>query len=390
MLFNDQEIRPDLLRKWSYNLRWARLPEGVIPLTAADPDFRVSAPVREALARYVADGQFSYGPAEGLQSFRNALSNKYRNRHQTEFAPDQILPVDSAAFGIFLTCKTFLRPGDEAIIFDPVDFLFRYSIEAVGARAVTFSTPDTDGLIDFSGMEELITSRTRLICLCNPLNPTGKVFSREELVHLGEIAVRNDLIILSDEIWSDIIFRPHRFIPIASLQESVSRRTVTVTGFSKSYGLAALRIGAVLTGDPAVFDKLFRESMHQFTVHGANVAGQVAATAAMEEGGEWLEGFVSHLEKMRDITVSELNELPGFRCNIPQGCYVAFPEITETGRTAEDLHRFFLEKARVAVVPGLGKWFGPGAEGHIRLTFATSEAILREALDRMKTAILGQ
>ena len=389
MLFNHQEIRPDLLRKWSYNLRWATLPEGVIPLTAADPDFRVATPVREVLARYVADGQFSYGPAEGLQSFRKALSDKYLKKHQTEFDPDLILPVDSAAFGIYLTCKTFLKPGDEAIIFDPVDFLFRYSIEAVGAKAVSFPTPAADGMIDFSGMKDLITDRTRLICLCNPLNPTGKVFQREELIQIGEIADRYGLIILSDEIWSDIIFRPHRFIPIASIHEKVARRTVTITGFSKSYGLAALRIGAVLTSDQELFGQLFRGSMHTSTIHGANVAGQVAATAAMEQGDEWLEGFVSHLEKMRDITVSELNKLPGFRCNLPQGCYVAFPDITGTGRTAEDLHRFFLENARVAVVPGLEKWFGHGAEGHIRLSFATSETILREALERLKKAIVS-
>lgn len=388
MFFNHQEIRLDLLQKWSYNLRWATLPEGVIPLTAADPDFRVAPVVRDALARYAADGQFSYGPAEGLQSFRHALARKYAVSYHTPVDPELILPVDSAAFGIHLICKSFLRAGDEAIIFDPVDFLFRYSIEAVGATAVPFPTPVSSDPLDVARLQQLITGRTRLICLCNPLNPTGKVFSPAELHQIGEIAERNGLIILSDEIWSDIVFHPHRHTPISALGGGISRRTVTVTGFSKSYGLASLRIGAVICGDKDLHETIFSHSLHLSTIHGANIAGQVAATAAMEQADDWLEAFLAHLQAMKDIVLSELNSIPGIRCHDPQGCYVAFPDITGTGRSSEELHQLFLEKAKVAVVPGLEKWFGAGASGHIRLTFATSETILREALGRMKKALL--
>jgi len=160
--------------------------------------------------------------------------------------PRFTLPVDSAAFGIYLICKTFLKPEEEAIIFDPVDFLFRYSIETVGAVAVPFAIPPGDCAVDFQRLESLITSKTRLICLCNPLNPIGKVFSKEELRRLGEIAVKHKLMILSDEIWSDIVYAPCKFISIASISEEIRERTVVVTGYSKSYGLAGLRIGAVL------------------------------------------------------------------------------------------------------------------------------------------------
>ena len=159
---------------------------------------------------------------------------------------DFVLPVDSAAFGIYVTCKTFLQPGDEAIIFDPVDYLFRYAIENVGAKAIPFSIPPNTPEVDFHNLENLITEKTKLICLCNPLNPTGKVFTEDELITLGNIAIKHNVIILSDEIWSDIVYHPAKFVSIASLGKYIRNQTITVTGFSKSYGMAGLRIGLVV------------------------------------------------------------------------------------------------------------------------------------------------
>jgi aspartate/methionine/tyrosine aminotransferase len=386
-MFSNESVNLQTLSKRAFNLRWAAVPEGTIPLTAADPDFPCAEPIREAVAKYARDGYFSYGPAEGLLTFRNSLASNYLETRNASYQADQILPVDSAAFGIYLTCKTYLSAGDEAIIFDPVDFLFRYSVEAVGATAVAFPTPQTLDRIDFSSLEEYISTKTKMICLCNPLNPTGKVFSKEELKSLGEIAIKHDLIILSDEIWSDIIFAPNVFTSIASIDEEIKKRTITITGFSKSYGLASLRVGAVFCPDAASYSNIFAASLHASTVHGCNVAGQIAATAALEECKEWLANFVDHLQKMRDICVAGLNGIQGISCMAPQGCYVAFADIIGTGKSSSEIQHILMNEAKVAIVPGLKQWFGNGSEGYIRLSFATSFFILTEALDRVKKTL---
>jgi aspartate/methionine/tyrosine aminotransferase len=386
-MFGADSVNLSILKQRAFNLRWAAVPEGVIPLTAADPDFPCAEPIRESVSKYARDGYFSYGPPEGLPAFREALAANYYKIKHTNFNPSHILPVDSAAFGIYLTCKAFLDKGDEAIIFDPVDFLFRYSVEAVNGVAIPFAIPAGTDRVDFGMLEELITPKTKMICLCNPLNPTGKVFSKEELTELGEIAEKHDLMILSDEIWSDIVFQPNQFTSIASINDTIKNRTITITGFSKSYGLAGLRIGAVLASNTLHYSKIYATSLHQSTVHGSNTLGQIAATTALNECGDWLRGFINHLQRMRDICVSELNTIEGFHCIAPAGCYVAFANITGTGMSSEEVQKKIMEKAKVSVVPGLKQWFGEGAEGYIRLSFATSENILSEALSRIKNNI---
>lgn len=383
-MFNNTDINFNILRQRAYNLRWATVENGVIPLTAADPDFPSAPQISEAIQRFAADRYYCYGPPEGLPDFKESIAHFYTEKRAVAAEAQFSFPVDSAAYGIFLTCKSFLQAGDQAIIFDPVDFLFRYSVEALNAEAIPFAIPPGTDMVDFSGMEKLITPRTKLICLCNPLNPTGKVFSAEELTLLGEIAIKHDLIILSDEIWSDIVFAPSKYTSIASLSEEIRKRTVIVTGFSKSYGLAGLRIGAVIAPNYLIFNQLIHSSLHQSTIHGVSVLSQLAATTALNECSEWLTGFVDHLSKMRDLVVGQLNSIEGFKCISPEGCYVAFANIRDTGQTSQEIHDLILRKAKVSVVPGLKQWFGDGAEGYIRLSFATSEDILKESLTRIK------
>lgn len=384
LLFDHEQIRMELLRERAFNLRWAAVEPGVIPLTAADPDFPCAPEIAEAIARYARDRYLSYAPAEGLSFFREAMARNYAERKQVNARPEFVIACDSAAFGIYAVCKAFLKPGDEAIVFNPVDFLFKHSVEAAGGQATLFEVPlNPNDQVDFEQLQKLITRNTKLICLCNPLNPTGKVFKRKELEVLAEIAVQHNLIILSDEIWSDIVFEPAQYVSMASIP-SAEQRTIIVTGFSKSYGLAGLRAGAILSFNQEHFECLMEASGHRSTVHGCNVLAQVAAAAALTEAQDWLHSFVDHLHRMRDFTVNALNELPGVSCHAPQGCYVAFANITATGHSSEEIHRLWLNEAKVAVVPGLPRWFGSRAEHHVRLSFATSSVILEEAFHRIQ------
>ena len=386
-MFENNTINLELLKKRAHNLRWATVADGIIPLTAADPDFPSAPEISEAICSFAKDRYYCYGPAEGLPDFKESVANYFQKKRHVPVSPALTFPVDSAAFGIFLTCKAFLLPGDEAIIFDPVDFLFRYSVEAVGATAVPFAIPPDTIKVDFGNLEKLITKQTKMICLCNPLNPTGKVFTKEELTQLGNIACKYNLIILSDEIWSDIIFYPAIFTSIASIDEEIRNRTITITGFSKSYGLAGLRIGAVIAHQENHFKMLMEASLHYSTIHGANVLSQIAATTALNKCEYWLNDFLKHLTAMKDKAVNELNSIPNFKCIAPQGCYVAFTNISNTNKSSQEMQEFLLNRAKVAVVPGLKQWFGDGAEGYIRMSFATSDEILSEALYRIKLAL---
>ncbi len=389
-MFDSSSVDLKVLKQRAYNLRWATVPEGVIPLTAADPDFKSAPEIAEAILKFTNERYLCYGPPEGLPEFKSSVARFFNEKRNVPATPGLLFPVDSAAFGIYLICKAFLNPGEEAIVFDPVDFLFRYSIESLHGVAVPFQIPQGNQAVDFERLEQLITKKTRLICLCNPLNPTGKVFTKQELLRLGEIAIKHNLIILSDEIWSDIIFAPHVYTSIASLGDEIRNRTVTVTGYSKSYGLAGLRIGSVLASNQEHFDKLFAASLHGSTIHGANVIGQIAATTALNTCDIWLANFVSHLHRMRDICVDELNSIDGVSCIAPQGCYVALANITMTKKSSTQVQELLLKEAKVSVVPGLKQWFGEGAEGYIRLSFATSEDILKEALHRIKKTLNGK
>lgn len=386
-MFKESSVNLTILKKRAYNLRWATVSNGVIPLTAADPDFPCAPEIAEAICAFTQDRYFSYGPAEGISEFKESVAEYFQKKRDIPASAQFIFPVDSAAFGIYITCKAFLSPGDEAIIFDPVDFLFRYSIESVGGIAIPFSIPPGTEPVDFERLERLVSKKTKLICLCNPLNPTGKVFTKQELLRLGEIACKHNLIILSDEIWSDIVYAPNTFTSIASLTQEIRNQTVTITGFSKSYGLAGLRIGAVMASNDVHYNQLMNTSLHNTTIHGANVIAQVAASAALTKCDYWLDNFLIHLKNMRDLCVKELNQIKGFKCFAPDGCYVAFPNISGTNKTSKEIQELLLNTGKVAVVPGLKEWFGEGADNHIRISFATSEGILKDALNRIKNVI---
>ncbi|WP_106395405.1 pyridoxal phosphate-dependent aminotransferase, partial [Enhygromyxa salina] len=366
--FCDDAVNVELLRQRAFNLRWATLPPDVIPLTAADPDFPVAVEIREAIKRWIDGGYFSYGPAEGLPEFRAAAATMLRTRKAIAHASaDQILATNSAAAGLEIAARFMLEPGDQAIISDPVDFLFKRSVEAAGGEAVRWSCDPATGAVDFDELAARITPRTRMIGLCNPLNPIGKVWSAAELEALARLADEHDLWILSDEIWSDIVFGDARHVSIASLDARTAARTVTVTGLSKTFGLAGCRIGLLHAGTEAAVEGLLEASGARSTANGAATLSQVAAIAAWEHGWDWAAAFSDHLQAQRDFAVERLRAVPGVEVRPPDACYVLFPSIggTErrTGRSSESIAAELLEGHRVAIVPGAARWFGPSSPG---------------------------
>lgn len=385
--FAHELVNHKILKKRAYNLRWATVDDGVIPLTAADPDFPVAKEIQVAIDNYVEQRIFSYGPPEGLPAFKKAAADALQKRKKIRTSADLILPVDGAASGMFTIARFALQPGDEAIIFDPVDFLFQQSIEAAGGKVVRLPFDEKSRTFDPELLESLITKKTKMIAVCNPHNPLGRVLTRAELETIGTLALRHNLWIMNDEIWSDIIYKPNQFVSMASLHPEIAAKTISVHGFSKTFGLAGLRVGYIVAPNQGVFEGILAASKVNTTAAGVSTLSQVAATAAYQKSWYWADAFLEHLTKVRNYAVKRLNEIPGVYCNSPEGTYVLFINISAFGMTAEEMAAYLLREAKVAVVPGAAKWFGPGAKRHIRICFSTSLELIKEALDRIERAL---
>jgi aspartate/methionine/tyrosine aminotransferase len=297
------------------------------------------------------------------------------------------MAVNSAAAGLALVARHWLQPGDEAIVWDPVDFLLPHVVRASGGVPVLWSI-ERHGPLDLEALERLITPRTRLLCLCNPHNPLGRCFSRQELESLGRLCLARGLRVLSDEVWSDIVYPPAVFTSWLALEPSLAAIGAVVQGFSKGFALAGLRVGAVAMADPEALAALLAASDHPSTVDGVATLSQVAAAAACSpEGLAWLAAFLEHLRQRRDQTIDALRAIPGLRVSRPEATYVAFVGLPAGGEEPEALVERLRLAHGLALVPGSPRWFGPGGAGHVRLCFATSEAILAEGLRRFSAGM---
>ncbi|MFO0015556.1 MAG: pyridoxal phosphate-dependent aminotransferase [Synechococcaceae cyanobacterium] len=381
--FQDEAVPLQLLRQRAFNLRWAEQPEGVIPLTAADPDFATAPSIRTALLDYVRPGLFSYGPAGGLPEFRQAIAQQLRQRRAAPVPAEGVIAVNSAAAGVALLCKHWLRPGDEAIVFDPVDFLFAHCVQAAGGVPRRWSLRSQDPL-DLAALERLLSPRTRLLCLCNPHNPLGRCFRRDELEALGRLCHAHGIRVLSDEVWSDIVYPPAEFTSWLALEPPLAALGAVVYGFSKGFALAGLRLGCVAMVDPEITARLLAGSEQPSTVDGVSTLSQVAGIAACgAEAQRWQQAFLLHLQARRDQVAASLAAVPGLEFSPPEATYVAWLRLPQGAAPADSVAARLLDRQKLAVVPGTPRWFGPGAAGHLRLCFATSEALLTEGLQRL-------
>jgi aminotransferase/cystathionine beta-lyase len=384
-MFTNNDINFEALKRKAYNGRWATLEEGIIPLTAADPDFRTAPEIELGIIEYLKDGYLSYGPFSGLPEFKKSVADHFNKEKQGTFSPENILAVNSAAQGMYLIASYVLNPGDEAIILDPVDFLFKKSVETAGGKVVLCPVDTTTGEIDFEKMISLISSKTKLISICNPHNPLGKVYSKEILIKIAEIASAHDLWVMSDEIWSDIIYDNKDFYTYSSVSEKAKIKSFTVYGFSKSFGIAGLRIGAALCNDQDILEDFTEKSNFNSTIEGVSTLSQIAGSVALEKAKPWYKEFLNHLQNNRDLAFRLLSRSEIVTPNLPEATFVLFPKI-ENGMSSDEFAQHVLTQGKVAIVPGSERWFGKGAEGHIRICFSTSQEILEEGINRIITS----
>ena len=345
-------------------------------------NFPAAQEIKVAINNYCADGYFSYGPPHGLPEFKTAIANWYKRKKNVDAKPENILPVNSAAHGLYIAAQMVLKENENAIIPDPVDFLFRKSIEHAKANVKTCPINKQTACFDIIQLESLIDQNTKAIFICNPNNPLGRIIPKEHLIDIIKLAKKHDLWIVSDEIWSDIFFETP-FESIASSTMPVYNKILIVSGLSKNFALASLRIGFVIAPNQNSFESLLKVSEHMTTAFGISVLSQIAGTTALTDCDYWLDEFRMHLTKMRGLTIDFISQMPFLKSISSNATYLAFPEICNTNKTSAELAENILKLSRVALVPGGINWFESKSEGHIRICYSTSEEILNMAFERI-------
>ena len=385
--FTNENIKFDVLRQRAYNMRWAEQDADVIPLTAADHDFPCAPEVVQALQDYIKEGYFTYTPHRGFPSFKQAIAKAMKERKNEDVNPDFVLPIDSAARGMKVIADAVLQPGDEVIVFDPVDFLFRTSMESAGAKVILFPTNLQSDCVSLEGLEDYITPKTKMLGFCNPHNPMGMLYKKEDLDYLLRLSEKYGFYIMNDEIWSDMIYPECEFTSLLHFGAERNARTLTVYGFSKTFGLAGLRIGCVYTMNQEMYDRVVKASLVDTTIGGIDALSQIAGEAALKYGFPRVDAFRAQIAENRDYALARIEKMPGIKCHKPQATFVLFPDITGTGWDPVDLIDVLKEKYRVALVPGGARFFGPGSEGHIRICLSTSREVLEEGLNRLEACL---
>ena len=385
--FTNENIKFDVLRQRAYNMRWAEQDTDVIPLTAADHDFPCAPEVVQALQDYIKEGYFTYTPHRGFPSFKKAIAKAMKERKNEDVNPDFVLPIDSAARGMKVIADAVLQPGDEVIVFDPVDFLFRTSMESAGAKVILFPTNLQSDCVSLEGLEDYITPKTKMLGFCNPHNPMGMLYRKEDLDYLLRLSEKYGFYIMNDEIWSDMIYPECEFTSLLHFGAERNARTLTVYGFSKTFGLAGLRIGCVYTMNQEMYDRVVKASLVDTTIGGIDALSQIAGEAALKYGFPRVDAFRAQIAENRDYALARIEKMPGIKCHKPQATFVLFPDITGTGWDPVDLIDELKEKYRVALVPGGARFFGPGSEGHIRICLSTSHEVLEEGLNRLEACL---
>ncbi len=387
-MFSHENIKFDVLKERAYNMRWAEVEEGIIPLTSADLDFPVAPEIVEDLIDYIKEGYFSYTPKLGLPKCKQSIANALKRRKNVNVNPELVLPIDSVARGMFIIAEAVLSPGDEVIVFDPVDYLFKESVVVAGATPVLYPIElDVQGNIRLDKLEDYITEKTKMICFCNPHNPLGKLYPMKDLDGLLKLAEKYDLWIMNDEIWSDIVYEGEKFNSLLELGNERNKKTISVYGFSKSFGIAGLRAGCIYVQDEEIFKKIVDKAHVISTAGGITSLSQIAIIACMDKCYYWLDEFMKHLEKNRDYALERINAMPKISCNKPQATFLLFPDIRETGMDSDSFVKYLKDEHQLLIVPGSSDFFGPGSEGHVRITFSTSFEILKEGLDRLENAL---
>lgn len=381
----------DVLPACRDSVKWNAYPPDVIPLWIAEMDFPSPQPVVEALVERARQGIYGYPPViarspETMPELRQAIVEHLARRHGWQVSPADLVFIPGVITGFNLACLALAQPHEAVLIQPPVYPPIVNAADETGIRrqdAPLVRRPDGSYEVDWEAFEAAITPQTRLFILCNPHNPVGKVYTQQELERLAHICLSRGVTIVADEIHCDLVYSGYRHIPIASLDEEIARHTITLMAPSKTYNLPGLQCSFAIIPNPELRQRFLQAT--RGLVPWVNLFGLVAAQAAYEQGQEWLSQVLTYLEGNREALLAYAHErLPGVHIGRPAGTYLAWLDC-RAAQLPEAPHRFFLERARVALTDGV--LFGKGGEGFVRLNFACPRFLLIQALERMSQAL---
>jgi cysteine-S-conjugate beta-lyase len=377
-------------RRGTHSLKWDYCPRtyglhDVIPMWVADMDFPAPQPVVEAVQARA--GHPAYGYASTPAAFWDAAVGWLRDRHGWDVHHTWLARSPGVVPSLSLCVTAFTQPGDKVVVQPPVYYPFFTAVENNGRRLVRNPLVVADGRfrLDLDDLERKIDSRTRLLILCSPHNPVGRVWTRDELERLGEICVRRDLIVLSDEIHMDLVYKGHRHLPFASLSPALAERTITCVAPSKTFNIAGLTASLVIASNRALLAR-YNAALAASGLGIGNLFGTVALEAAYRHGGEWLDQLLEYLEA--NVAFADAffrDRIPSLRFVQPEGTYLALIDCRELGLNQSALDEFFLRTARVYF--DSGPMFGEECTGFERINFGCSRALLQEALERLERAV---
>ena len=353
-----------------------------ISLGVGEPDFKTPYMIRDAAINSLIDGETQYTANRGLLELREEIAFYLSSRYHLSYQPDkEILVTIGASEAIDLALRALVSDGDEVLVPDPSYVSYAPGVIFAGGVPVPVETKQEDDFrLKPAVLEKAVTDRTRLLILPYPNNPTGAIMEKADLEAIAEVIARHDLLVISDEIYSELVYDGHSHISFASLPE-MYERTITINGFSKAFAMTGWRVGYAC-GAAEIISVM--NKIHQYAIMCAPRQGQVAAAAALrlgrENGYESVISMRESYDRRRRLMVNAFRSM-GLDCFEPYGAFYVFPSIRRTGMSSEEFCAGLLQEKNIATVPGNA--FGASGEGHIRCCYATAVDKINIALERM-------
>lgn len=377
-------------RKDSNSIKW-NIPkmeygqDDILPMWVADMDFKVADEILEALKEPIDHGVIGYNliPDSFYESIIDWLYDKYKWKVEKEW----ISFIPGIVPGISVATNEFTEENDEMLIQPPVYHPF-YRVAENNNRKIVENPLKVNGEkyeMDFQDMKDKITKETKLAILCSPHNPVGRVWTKEELEEFSKICIENDILIVSDEIHSDLIYKGYRHTPTAAISEEIAMNTITFMAPSKTFNIPGLFASVAIIPNKNIRDK-FNNKLGQIELTHANTFSVAGFTAAYNHGKQWLEEAMEYMEENADYAVEYINEnIKGVKTYKPEGTYLLWLDFNELGKTPEEINDLLIYKGKVML--NNGEMFGLGGEGFFRLNIGCPRETLEEGLNRIKRAV---
>jgi len=350
-------------------------------LDVGEPDFDTPEHIKRAAIEALMEGFTHYTSSLGIIDLRRAIAEHLRNRKGLDVNPEkEIIVTPGAKHAIYCACLATLNPGDEVLVLTPTWPTHFTCVEVTGAIVVEVSCGETYSL-DEEALKERITPRTRMIIVNSPNNPTGGVLSVSELKVIADLADDHDLLILSDEIYDEIIYDGFETKSMASFS-NIKDNVILINGFSKAYAMTGWRLGYAVANE-TIIDAMNRIQQSTTTCPASFI--QKAGIAALKGPQDSVRKMIEEFDRRRKYVVKALNEFPGVKCVMPKGAFYVFPRISKLGMSSFEVSMKLLEEEGVSTTPG--SVFGKCGEGHIRLSYATSLEVIAEALEKIKSFV---